>query len=301
MITGMTILDPVTIGDGNLTSSSVPETDYSPWATGPTSYALGAHVIRAHHRWESLVASNVGNDPLTSPTKWVDMGPTNRYAMFDESVGTVTSADAEIEVVIAPGRVDSIVLLDVRAELVSVTMTAGGDTVYSETASAYGTGQAITNLYLYFTARVGRRSTISFENMPLREDGVITLTAESEGPGHAVEIGTMAVGRQLEIGTVQSGVPAGILDYSKKTTDDYGNTRFAVRSFAKRMRPQVRVPATSVDRVYTALAALRARPIVWIASRRFDCLVVYGRWASFEFDVHYGDTSYLSLDIDGII
>lgn len=300
----MKIIRPVTIGDSNLTSSTVAEADYADWSGG-TTYAAGANSMRAHRRWRSLQAANAGHDPLDddqdAPVWWVDMGPTNRYAMFDDSVGTLTTDDEEIQVVIAPGGVDAITLLDTDAETAEVEMTVDGNVVFNELQTTQVGGQAITDWYLYFTALIGKRSTLLFTDLPIYSDGVITITARSTGAGTPVSIGTMAVGRQLEVGTVASGVPAGINDFSKKITDAFGNTKFVERSYAKRMRPQLKVPATMVDLVFKTFAELRATPIVWIASRRFDCLVVYGAWKSFEFDIQYGDVSYCSLEIEGLI
>lgn len=301
----MNIIDPVTIDDSTLTSSSVAEADYAAWNSG-TTYALSTvsvpvRVIKAHRRWESIQASNLNKDPETSPTWWADMGPTNRHAMFDEAVGTSTTDIDEIEVVLEPGAVDTIALLDVEAGSVEASLTVDAVEVWSETQSTEVGGQAITDWYLYFTARIGQRRTLLFEDIPLYSDGVITVTATSLAPAGAVEIGTMAIGRQMEIGSVESGAKAGINDFSKKTTDDYGQTRFVERSWAKRMGLRLLIHEDMVDHVYETLADLRARPIVWIASRRFDCLVIYGAWKTFEFDIQFGPNSYFSLDIEGLI
>lgn len=299
----MKIIDPVTIGDSNLTSSSVAEADYAAYNAG-TTYAAGAHVIKAHRRWESLQAANTGHDPLLddqeSPVWWVDMGPTNRYAMFDDSVGTLTTAADTITVVMAPGVVDGIALLDVQAALVEVSMTVDGDEVYSGARSTYGSGQAITNLYLYFTARIGRRSVLLFLDLPRHDDGIITLTATARD-SEDVQIGTMAVGNQLDIGSTEINPKASITDYSKKTTDDFGNTKVAKRNYAKRNTVRTILPSDSVDTVFNTLAALRATPIVWIASTRFDCFVTYGFWKSFDIDVAYFNYAYCSLDYEGLV
>lgn len=296
----MKIIEPVAITDANLTSSTVAEDDYAAWVSG-TSYGLGAHVIKGHRRWESLQASNSNKDPVTSPTWWVDMGATNRWAMFDDNVGSVTSATSSMEVVLAPGAVSILGLLDTAAESVTMTMEVGATVVYTSTQSTQRGGEAISDWYLYFTAPIGRVSTVLFEDLPQYADAEITLTATSILPGGPVSIGTLAVGRVLEIGTVESGATAGINDFSKKETDGFGQTRIVERSWAKRIGVRLKLSNDSVDLVYSTLAKLRATPIVWIASRRFDCLVAYGFYKSFEIDVQYGDVSYCTLAVEGLI
>lgn len=295
----MKAIIPVEITDANLTSSSVPETDYAAWTTG--TYALGARVVRAHRRWESLQASNTNHPPETSPTWWVDMGPTNRWAMFDDSVGTVTSSTSSIVIVMTPGMVSTLALLDLNADSATLEITAPGAPPWSRTQTTQRGGQSITDWYLYFTAPIGRVSTILFEDLPQYEDAVLTLTVTSILPGGPVSIGTLAVGRAMDIGTVENGAKAGIKDFSEKTTDQFGQTRFVERSYAKRMGLRLKIAEEAVDSVYSTLADIRAKPIVWIASRRFDCLVVYGAWDSFEFDIQFGSYSFYSLDIIGLV
>ena len=87
----MRLIRPTTLTDAMLTSSTAPETDYPAWSS-VTAYTVGARVIltATHRRYEALAAStNVS--PSTDPTKWLDLGPTNRWAMFDARVGTATS------------------------------------------------------------------------------------------------------------------------------------------------------------------------------------------------------------------
>ncbi|ARR52122.1 hypothetical protein HY78_00930 [Rhizorhabdus wittichii DC-6] len=300
----MKIIQPVAINDATLTSSSVAEDDYAAWTSG-TTYAATANVIRGHRRWRSLQASNLGHDPglddQDAPVWWVDMGPTNRYAMFDESVGTDTTAGDAITVVIAPGTtVDAIGLLDIQAETIEVSMTVDGDEVYNSVQSTYGTGQAITNLYLYFTARIGRRSVVLFMDMPRRVGCIVTLTATAR-PGEDVSIGTMGIGTSLEIGSTEVGAKVGITDYSLKKTDDFGNTKFVRRNYAKRNNVRVILPAENVDTVFNALAELRTIPIIWVASTRFDCLVTFGAWKTFEIDVAYYNMAYCSLETENLV
>jgi pimeloyl-ACP methyl ester carboxylesterase len=118
----MRLIRPTTLTDAMLTSSTAPETDYPAWSSA-TAYAVGARVIltATHRRYEALAAStNVS--PSTDPTKWLDLGPTNRWAMFDARVGTATSRAASLQVGLAPGAIDALALIEAlgypRAHLV---------------------------------------------------------------------------------------------------------------------------------------------------------------------------------------
>ena len=132
-----TIVKPITVSDTNFVSSSLTEADYGVYAGG-TTYALGARVILTtgyHKIYESLVAGNVGNNPPTNPTKWVEVSNTNRWAVFDESGGTVSTGTSPMQWVVTTGRVDSVAVLEIaNANSVQIigNSTSEGE-VYNET------------------------------------------------------------------------------------------------------------------------------------------------------------------------
>nr|QQZ50317.1 hypothetical protein JKL49_00890 [Phenylobacterium glaciei] len=118
----MKIVRPVTITDAVLTSSSVtePETLWS----GATTYGLSAAVYRVidnvHQRFVSLQAGNLNKIPeaLTSSTWWQATGATNRWACFDETVGSLTTRASSIAMTLAlPGteRADTLYLAGLAA------------------------------------------------------------------------------------------------------------------------------------------------------------------------------------------
>lgn len=78
----------------------------------------GTHTltVSSHKIYESLQAGNVGNTPRLSPTYWLDVGNTNRWKMFDESLTSRTENQGSIEVsVTVSGRADSIAMLNLSA------------------------------------------------------------------------------------------------------------------------------------------------------------------------------------------
>lgn len=122
----MILIKPYTVVDASLISSNVPETDHAAWAVG-TTYAQTARVIvigtNSHKVYESLQASNVGRTPASSPTWWLDIGATNRWDMFDQSVQSQTSNATSINVSIKPAqRVDTVTLLNISASATNIIM-----------------------------------------------------------------------------------------------------------------------------------------------------------------------------------
>lgn len=127
----MKLIRPIEITDAMLSSSTVAENDHPAWNAG-TAYVTGNRVILAstHRRYEALAAST-GVNPASDPTKWLDLGPTNRWAMFDARVGTASTRTASLQAVLAPGAVDAVALIDTDAEGATVTLTVDGTVTYT--------------------------------------------------------------------------------------------------------------------------------------------------------------------------
>jgi hypothetical protein len=70
-------------------------------------------------------AGSIGNNPTVSGTHWIDIGATNRWAMLDGAVGTMSIGTGSIDITVAPGRVDSLAVVDTTAETVRVIVTVG--------------------------------------------------------------------------------------------------------------------------------------------------------------------------------
>jgi len=298
----MKLIRPTTITDTALSASSVPETDYAAWSSAVT-YAAGARVIltSTHRRYESLSGSNLNKNPATNPDAWVDVGPTNRWAMFDDRVGTATTATGSFEATVAPGSIDALAVVDTDAELITVEMKVGPTTIYNRTQSTNVGGVAITDWFLYFFEPIGRKTAVTFLDLPVFPLGVVKVTFTGPNPAGPVSAGTLIVGRQLSIGATEVSPQIGINDFSRKVTDDYGVTSVVERAWSKRMTLRVLLDTGAVDGVQRSLAAVRAIPVLWIGEEGYDSLTVYGFYKSFTIDIAYAVQSYCSLEIEGLI
>ena len=235
----MKLIRPTTLTDAMLTSSTAPENDHPVWASG-TAYAVGARVIltATHRRYEALVAST-GVNPASDPTKWLDLGPTNRWAMFDDRVGTATTRAGSLQVVLTPGATDGVALIDTDAESATVSLTVSGTQLYSKTQSFNVGGTAIDNWFSWFFEPVGRKSSLLFLDVPVYEAGIITVTMTRDNPADLVSCGALLFGRQFTIGETEHGADIGIIDYSRKETDQFGVTSVVERAFARGRKKQV--------------------------------------------------------------
>jgi len=294
----MKIIRPTQITDAYFTSSNVPETDFAVWSSA-TTYAAGDKRIKAHRIWQSVQAANLNHDPETSGVSWwVDIGPTNRWAMFDSMVGTVTSQANNITVVLVPGRCDSIALLNCDCAQITVDVSVSGSSVYSHTESMIDSG-VIMDWLGYFSDPVTGKTDLVLTDLPVYGSSVVTVTLSK--PSGNVSCGVLAVGLQAEIGDTLASPTIGIVDFSSVTRDSFGVPTMIKRSYSRRCSAKLILTRQQVDYVFATLADYRATPMVWIGSdNEYQSLLIYGFYKDFEIDISYPTISYCTLTIEGM-
>jgi hypothetical protein len=300
----MNLVRPTYMTDALLTSTDVPETDYAVYVAW-TTYATGTTivVIATHKVYESLQDANTGNYPPdntggTTPW-WLEIGATNAWKMFDTQVGTQTSQADGIVVETAPGRINSLALLNISAASVAITLTDPTDgVVYSETVSTVS-ASGINDWYAYFFEPIVRDSELVKLDIPAYS--AATLKVEFIEVGETVACGMMVVGNKKLLGMTQWQPEISILDYSRKETDAFGNPTLIVRKSARLLNADIVLPTSYVNEVRKTLTDYRATPAVWAGDPDFQSTIIYGFYRSFSLVLSGPSTSDCNIEIEGLI
>lgn len=300
----MRLIKPVEITPAKLISSNVPETDYPAWLVSAT-YALGDRVLLNHHIYEALAAVTAGVKPgeevvdKDHPAKWQDRGMDNRWRMFDSKVESLTTNPGTIEVTIKPGAVvNSLALFNLKGKSVTVTMVdALEGEVYRKEISLVDAG--VTNWYDWFFEPIGIRTDVVVLDMPAYGSANIVLTIDAGAEVAAV--GHVVIGAVKQIGTALYGSSVGINDYSRKSTDDFGNTVVIQRSFSNRADFDIALDTSEVTRVRRLLADLRATPVVWIGEESYEATILFGFYKDFQIVFSGPTVSDCSITVEGVI
>lgn len=297
---------------------------YSEWSSASVSYTLGQYVVvgtynnstvgistssTASGTYRCLVnhTSSVSNGPLQSTTNWVRVGPTNQFAMFDNLVSSSTSATSEFTFVISSSSIDTAAILNAVGSKVIFSVSDASysqqylnNTVYSRTSQLSGTESIDWYSYFFFDEDTQKTQALYFD-IPQVTNGVITVRVTGAG---AVSAGSVIVGQIKDIGQTQYGVSTGITDYSRKETDEFGNTTLVVRNYSKRMNAKVFLTNSNLNRVQRLLYSIRATPVLWIGttdSTFEEPLVVMGYYKDFDTEIAYPAHSLCNLQIEGLI
>lgn len=297
----MRLIRPTIITPAMLTASNVPETDYTAWSAA-TAYVVGNQCLYNHKNYECLVNNtNYQPDLNTGGTtpKWLDLGYDNRWKMFDAVVGSQTSQADSITLTVAPGLIDSIAFLDLEATEIIVTMTDPVEgVVYTDTINLI-TKSAIIDGYTYFFEPIITDDACVLLGIPPYSAASIAITINN--PGGTAKIGTLIFGTQKYLGGTQYNPSIGIVDYSRKEKDVFGNFSVTERSYSKRLGCDFYIKNTTVDDIQRTLAGYRATPVVWVGvDSRFSSMIIYGFFKSFDIVVKYPTMSICSIDIEGL-
>lgn len=297
----MQLIRPLAIDNSNLTSNVA--LDDGPEYSVTSAYALGdvvidtASAVPTFHAFESLIDANLGN-ALTDSSKWLDRGAVNRLAMFDSVVGTVTEGSTIDVTVEAAAVCNGAAFFNLDAQQVQVTVSNGSGTLYDQTVdlrSTYG----VVDWYSWTTQEVAYKSVLILTDLPPVSG--VDVRAQITG-GVTVSCGTMVLGKLRSLGSGPFyGAKGGIIDYSRKVTDDFGNTSLVERAFAKRLSFNSMIPNGDVDGVFDVLAQYRATPVVWIGATDFGMTSALGWARDWGVTIAYPTQSLVSLEIEGLV
>lgn len=298
----MKLIKPTIITDAMLTTAPAEPASGMTWNAG-TSYVVDALVERTttHRRYKRKVAGITATVPESDTTNWADIGPSNRWAMFDRKVGTITTTTSSLTAVFRPGSISGISLLELVGRQAVVTMkdAPAGTTVYSRTISLDGT--IIGSIFDWFFTDYAQLTDFVLVDLPAQFTNcelTVAITATT-----TVSCGVCAVGQVVDLGSTQYGVTVGIVDFSVKTVDTFGNIDVTQRSYSKRNSLKSITPKSDFNRIFRTLASLRATPCVYIGTEAsgYEPMIVYGFYKEFSIDVSYPQHHLCNLEIEGLI
>lgn len=266
----------------------------------------GTHTAHAavHRVYESLANSNLNNPPaIDDGTKWLDVGPTNKWAAFDLLRNTATTfPSSPATIVITPGeRVDAIGLIGMVADSVTVNVTVSAVSVYSYTENL--STREITNWYDYFFAPFSTKNAIALFNLPPYVNGVLTITLTSS-PGLPA-LGGLVLGRSVYLGRTLHDTEAPGLNFSRVDRDEYGNAEMVRRRTVPKTTQLVRFDKAITNKLLDVRTALNAEPALWSGlddsdHAYFGALLILGFYRTFTLRLDQPDSGLATMELEEV-
>lgn len=307
MIASNSVLVPIEIVDSILVSSSAAETDYAPW-NGATTYATDQYCISTvtHRIYKSMKDGNVGKDPTDIANRtgttvwWQDVGPTNKWAMFDGEVSTQTVVASPLTVVLRPGFFNAFYMGAIDAEQIDcvVTDAPGGNVIWSFSGALEGSAPA--DYYEYWFTAFKPMTDFLANGIDQYNDAELSVTL-SKASG-TVKVGVLSVGDLRPLGNTQYGAKAKPKTYSYIKVDEFGKTKIVRRKAAKDLSLTAWIKTEEANSVVDTLTEVLDVPCVWIG----HSLPEYAGLRAFG--LGRGEVSYdkpkdclLTIDVEGMI
>jgi hypothetical protein len=296
----MIIVQPVPVTSAMVTASNVTITE-TLWTAG--TYTLGQERYVGTRLYKVLVASTTDNPTVgvtLTPPSWQDIGAINRFKMFDQVVNTQTTRTGLIDVSILPGTIiNALAMFDLDGVSTTITMTDPVEgVVFNETKSLQD-NTIIIDWYSYFFESITTRSDVVFLGLPAY--GSATIRIQVDAGASTAAIGEVVIGKQRNLGVTNFGTSVSILDYSRKETDEFGNTVVETRPFSKRADYDVTVETGAIAAVQKALASIRTTPTVFIGDEDRAETIVYGFYRGFNIVISTPSISDCSIEVEGLI
>lgn len=297
----MKVIPPLAITDVMLTSCTVaePAAGETVWAAA-TAYTVGQQAIRisTHRVYQRLVAGTSATVPESDFANWLDVGPTNRWAMFDTLRNSSTTATTSLTVVLTPGkRVDSIALIGLVGETVTITVTSGGGTVYTFTDNLIL--RNTTTWYKYFFGAFAYSGSAVHFDLPPYTNAVITVTL-SRASG-TVGLGALVLGQSVYLGQILSQAQSTANNFSTVTRDAFGNATLVQRRTTPGTSQTLHATAAMVDSLRDLRALGNATPMVWsglddkATNPYFEALLILGVYK--EFNISMESTGFVPVSL----
>ena len=271
---------------------------------GGTTYALADRVIDAtnHIEYESLAAGNTGN-ALTDTTKWLSLGPTNKWAMFDLTTSKATISGSPLTIVITPGRrINSIGLDGLVASSVEITQTVSAVTKFHEVIDL--NSREVLNFTQFFFEPFSNQKSVARFNIPPYTNGVITITITASSGN--VECAACVIGSYEVLGVAERSARISGLNFSTIERDfDGGINTMTQRRSVPKATMHILTPKTYVNRLIALKDLLDAQPAFWAGidddtSGYFDAMQMVGFHRVFDFDLSEEDYAFIDLELEAI-
>ena len=305
----MTIIEPKSYA---VISCDAPNEDYPYWQINK-QYKSGDMVIYENRLYKAAGDFTSENTPLIEINNFVDFGAVNSMAFADNMVSSQSKKETatihdymDIEIDLKE-YVDTFAFINLNAYKVDFV---GYD--FRNVKSWYDyffkpfthstTKRDVENWYEYFFKEISVKNEYIF-TLPKKIMGKITIRIF--GINGFAGLGMLVAGTSFYIGETLRGAQVGAVSYTKKITDEWGNTYIRPGRTAKKNNYEVVIDTIRIDNITAALnKALERGLCVFVGDSRddgYDALTITGILTEFDLVISTLDKSELTIGIEGVI
>lgn len=260
-----------------LDNADTPVVQQNPNVIARDTYVFGDHVYRA------LKNNNDRPDQgaLAEPQTWRDLGVINRLRMADGRPRSFTEVDGDLIVDVSSNTlIDGLALFGVYALSVQVQLIEGQSVVFDTGVVSLRDSSEIDGWYSYFNRRRGVKKEYVLTAFPPRRGASMRIILSArEGKAR---LGQLVFGQTRKLGDLLFGLKAGVISFSQKERNTFGEFDIIKRPGSKRAEYPVSVRTGQVAWLQEMLASLDAVPIACIGNEDRRETIIWGLYRDFE-------------------
>ena len=272
------------------------------WSAG--TYSTGTRRYVGTDLYEVVADPSTSDAPVAGaaadPPTWILVGKINKWKAFDNIINDQIENSETLRLTVCPdGLANSVALFELEAATAIVVVK---DAIEGEVYRAEKNlvdNSLITNWYQWFFEPISRKPDAVFLDLPPYVGPCISI--EVDNGTDTAKIGECVIGLQADIGVTNYNTSVGIVDYSRKDVDTFGNARLTQRAFSKRAEYDVTVRTDAIAGVNRELTSIRAQPIVFIGDENRAETVVFGYYRDYNIILSTPSISEAVIEVEGLV
>lgn len=279
--------------------------DETAWDSSAT-YNYADEVRDGHYIYKYAGEDGTNTDlkPSEDNTKkWVKIRPTNYFAMLDNKSSTQTINSEKIDIKLSVNNYDSISLIELDAVTVEIELTDlnTNKIVYSEIIDLNNTFD-IVDFTSYCFSEFNYKNSI-YRKLPFYTNAKLHIVINN--PSLYAKCGRLVLGRSFYIGEVLYDVNLGLESYSRKITDEFGNTTLTHINAVNEDNYEILIPTQKIPVLKNKAKELDAIPLLFVGDENdytnTEHLLNFGFWEDFSMVMSDTEKATINLTIKGII
>ncbi len=263
------------------------------------NYSVGLNVKKD----EFIIFNNklykaVADTTTTAKTPDIDIvnfsefGYINSRRFCDEIINTTTDhKSGDLIMTIKPNE---------RIDIISFLNTSAGS-VFIDDGEFKSEYRQSTSWWEYFFNITNQKNDFHIKLNPTSNLTTIRLTQGKDG----IKVGKIITGKRRYIGASLWGAEVSTISYTKKTTDEWGNSSIRKGKTAKRASYTVVVDTNTCDWAYKTLNKINENGLaLFVGDERdegFEMLTIYGIMSDITFGLNNSQKSELKITLEGVI
>lgn len=294
----MTVIYPL---DYEVKQNDFPADTTPVYDSGKMYLAIGTKVQYKGHIYKNAKDTDAHKSPDSDPDKWVNMGVVNEEAFADVYVNSQSVGEGTIMLKINPhADFDHISLLNMVCEHCKI-YDAQGDLIFEQNGMIK---RVRTWWEYYYKPFEGVPDMVCQLDTPI--SGEITIELISSASATYTKLGMLVIGLGEFLGVTNSQGSIGAINYSKKITNEWGDTRVIEGRKTKYFELTGTFPKEESNYYEPKFRKYLSKPCVFQGDEGKDegalsVLTVYGLLKDYEIELSTFDRFSWQMSIEGLV